>query len=235
MRTLGWQAAALVVILTGFAGVSQGEEPSSKKTSPTITVHVHDYAQVDYKTLMEAEKVATRIFGESGVETRWINASNNTQEGWEDERSSDLTRITLDILPHAMADHLQLSNEVMGLAPGVGRDRRIVYVFYNRIDRVDDTKLQLLARLGGIYVPTFKTFGHAIAHEIGHLLLNMEGHSKTGIMRGTWELDDLRDVALGRLFFTSQQAEAMRIEVARRVGQHETREVARFESPIPAR
>jgi len=56
----------------------------------------------------------------------------------------------------------------------------------------------------------------SIAHEIGHLLLNLETHSATGIMRGDWDLRDLQGVATGFLLFTPQQAEIIRTEVARR-------------------
>jgi hypothetical protein len=221
---------ALVMMLTGLAGTAQGKAADFPERSLTLTIDVYNYAKVDAKTMKDAEKVATRIVRETGVETRWVDISDSGQADLVEERSFDPTHITLDVLPRAMGDHLQLSNDVMGLAPGVGPDRQIVYVFYNRIDRVNGTQLQLEARLDGIYVRTSQTFGHAIAHEVGHLLLNTEGHSKTGIMRATWQLDDLRDVALGRLFFTSQQAEVIRAEVIRRVGRHQTVDTAGFES-----
>lgn len=227
----------LGLVVTGNASaVAQTTAAGSADTSLTVTIHVYNYAEVDQKTLMEAEKVATGIFRKTGVETRWIDASDSKQQDWNDERSSDLTHIALNILPRAIADRVQLSNEMMGLAPGTGPDRHLVYIFYNRIERVNDTQ----PFIGGIYVRTSETFGHAIAHEIGHLLLNMEVHSHIGIMRGNWGLEDLREVACGRLFFTSQQAEVIRAEVVRRVGvrgfgQLQTVEVAGLESPTLAR
>lgn len=206
----------LGLIVTGKASaVAQTTAPGSADMSLTITIHVYNYAEVDHQTLMEAEKIATRLFRKTGVETRWIDASDNKQQDWSSETSSDLTHIALNILPRAIDDRVQLSNEVMGLAPGTGPDRHLVYVFYNRIESANDTQL---TRLDGIHVPTSQTFGHVIAHEIGHLLLNMEVHSNIGIMRGGWDLKDLQEIAYGCLVFTPVQAEVIRAEVVRRVG-----------------
>jgi hypothetical protein len=58
--------------------------------------------------------------------------------------------------------------------------------------------------------------GNAIAHEIGHLLLNNQSHSASGIMRGDWNLWDLRNASYGYLLFTPQQAQAIQQEARRR-------------------
>ena len=63
--------------------------------------------------------------------------------------------------------------------------------------------------------------GHAMAHEIGHILLNLDIHTGIGIMRGSWNMDDLLDAASGQLVFTTQQAAVIRAEVARRMSQQE--------------
>ena len=50
---------------------------------------------------------------------------------------------------------------------------------------------------------------HAMAHEIGHLLLPY-GHSAAGLMRADWDAKDMRLAAHGRLNFTREQAELIR-------------------------
>jgi hypothetical protein len=207
-----------LILVAGLTGLGQSAAAGLPESNLTIAIHIHDYAAVDQKTLTETEKVATGIFRQAGVQTRWIDAAplSDQQQVSTDGRSVGLADITLNILPRTMADRLQLSSEAMGLAPGTGRDRQIVYVFYNRTDRANDTQQP---KFGWIYVRTSQTLGHVIAHELGHLLLNVALHSQAGIMRGDWGLEDLREVACGQLFFTSQQAEVIRAEVARRVGQ----------------
>jgi hypothetical protein len=56
---------------------------------------------------------------------------------------------------------------------------------------------------------TLIVLAHAMAHEIGHLLLPY-GHSATGLMRADWNAKDLNLAIDGRLNFTSEQAELIR-------------------------
>jgi len=77
--------------------------------------------------------------------------------------------------------------------------------------------------------------GHAIAHEVGHLLLNRQVHSPHGIMRGEWGFADFRDMTEGMFLFTPQQTEFLRADARRRNTQQETIKVAALESPALAR
>jgi len=62
------------------------------------------------------------------------------------------------------------------------------------------------------------------AHEIGHLLLGANNHSRRGIMRPHWNRKDLEDAYFGRQGFTPQQT--MRVEADVR---------ARVEARVPVR
>ena len=55
--------------------------------------------------------------------------------------------------------------------------------------------------------------GHVMAHEIGHLLLGSNAHSRHGIMQARWKRDQLRSIATGGLLFTPEQAVEMRSKV----------------------
>jgi hypothetical protein len=230
----------LGLVVTGNApAVAQNTAAGSADTSLTVTIHVFNYAEVDHKTLMEAEKIAAGIFRKVRVETRWTHAAPTPKINQDstDQSSWDLTDIDLNIVPRVMADRLGLPNKAMGLAPGTEPDRQVVYVFYNSVEALAQSQVRAVFD-GSIrrQATTAQVLGHAIAHEIGHLLLNLESHSAIGIMRGDWDLNDLRDIASGFLLFTPQQAEVIRAEVAKRVGvrrfeQLQTVEVAGLESP----
>jgi hypothetical protein len=116
-----------------------------------------------------------------------------------------------------MANRLGLPINVMGVAPGTGPDRQNVYVFYNRAQELAHRQLETQPR-GPIsqHASVSQILGAMVAHEIGHVLLNMPLHSETGIMRGAWDRKDLYDVAHHCLFFTPSQAEMIRSEVRRR-------------------
>jgi hypothetical protein len=62
----------------------------------------------------------------------------------------------------------------------------------------------------GYHAATDVVLGAAIAHEIGHLLLPHDSHSKSGIMRAEWNQSDFRNAKSGGLLFTADQAAQIR-------------------------
>jgi hypothetical protein len=182
----------LGVVLTG----------SAAERNPVLTIQVNNLAEVGRMTLVQAEETATGIFQKTGVETRWIEPAAG--------ESFPLSHIQLKILPSLVSIGVGLPDKAMGLAPGSGPDRQSVYVFYDRV--------QALAKKHGAdtHADAAQILGHAIAHEIGHLLLNDQNHSAIGIMRGDWNLWDLRNASYGYLLFTPQQAKAIQQEARRR-------------------
>ena len=226
-RTISW--ALRLALMAGLTGIDLSAAAGSPETSLTITIHACNFAQVDSRSLRDAEVVATEIFRKAGVETRWVDAdstSENMQRHPAAHGSYNLSDIQLDILPPLMAERLGLPNNVMGLAPGTERDRQLVYVFFDKVNAIAEKETQ--ARVdGGIsaYAIRVQILGHAIAHEVGHILLNLNSHSDTGIMRASWDLRQLRDACYGYLVFTPPQAEAIRLEVGRRRGLQNTPEL----------
>jgi hypothetical protein len=222
MRTGLIQSLALCLALTdGLAGFGWGAPASSLETYPTIRIHVDDYANVDRRTLMEAERVTAAIFRKAGVESLWKGfgpAANGTPVVSVDPRLFILSDIQLGILPRRMTDRLRLPDGVLGVAPGAETGRHLAYVFYDRVESLAGG--QSGRRVHGNICDSASTaqiLGHAMAHEIGHLLLNLKTHSDGGIMRGSWDVRTLQDACYGYLLFTREQGEAMRTEVNRRL------------------
>ena len=131
-RTQRWALIlGLGLVATANAAAAKNYPAPPLDTRLVITIHVHNYAEVDHKTLAEAESVATEIFRKAGVESRWIDSSDTQHAnlvGW------DLTHLELSILSEQMSHRLPLANEVMGVAPGTGLNRRLVYVLYSRVE-----------------------------------------------------------------------------------------------------
>ena len=211
---------SLGLILTGgFTRVERSVAASPGQGSLTITLQVYNYAEVDHKTLMGAEKVAAMIFRKAGVESRWVEAAlNSDNKKGNSEDTEWLNLFPVAILPSSMAERLPLADNALGWAPGAGPDRHLVYVLYNRVESLarEQTRAQVKGSIRA-HAGAAQILGTAIVHEIGHLLLNLESHSPIGIMRGGWDLNDLRSISYGSLFFTSQQAEVIRAEVGRRL------------------
>lgn len=227
MKAMGRLTTLVLVVVVGLNLISQSAVAASQSSNLTITIAVRNYARVDKDTLVNAEDVATQIFRETGLETKWLDLALEPEGQQEVSRDPKIFQIQLGLIPADMADRLHFRNNVMGFAPGEGLDRQVVYVFY---DRVED-----MARFRSILIRNpskAQILGTVIDHEIGHVLLNVESHSSKGIMRGHWDLWDLQDIANGRLFFTSSQCEIIRTEVVKRVGQRKPLQVAGL--PIPA-
>jgi len=208
------------ILTAAFTVLAQRGVASTANGSLTMTIHTYNYAEVDHKTLKEAEEVATGIFRKVGVESRWVDTvvtSETKLEGPAGERAFNLFHIQLSFLSRSMADRLGLPNNVMGLAPGSGPDRQRVYVFEDNVRAL--AQRHMTARANGTNrtcVNTSQILGDSVAHEIGHVLLNLPSHSATGIMRGDWDLNALQDACYGYLLFSPQEAEAIRIELGRR-------------------
>ena len=78
----------------------------------------------------------------------------------------------------------------------------MAYIFYSRI--------QTLVADGDAGLSDI--LGHAMAHEIGHLLIG-PSHSQVGIMQAEWTREDLASAARNQLSFTPSQLELLRASV----------------------
>ena len=76
-------------------------------------------------------------------------------------------------------------------------------------DRVARTSSRTGANASGV-------LGRVIAHEIGHLLIGTNHHSKDGLMRAVWTDVELRRPVGLEWHFSASEAQRMRAEIARR-------------------
>ena len=204
-RSLG----ALMLILTSGLVTASQAAARTKPTSLVLTIEVRNYANVDAETLEKAEGVAALIFRQAGVQTQWIDR--------EIPNDLDSSILQVQLIAGVMAERLNVAHNVMGLAPGNERDRQFVYVLYDGVEALARAHKEALLRGEVQRNPNrAQILGVLIAHEIGHLLLNLPSHSGAGIMRGDWNFKDLEDAAYGCLLFTRPQAKSLQTEVVRR-------------------
>jgi hypothetical protein len=231
MRTTAkWQLTVGLIVVAGIAGPVQSAAAGSAAASLSFTIHVRNYAHVDAKELAKVEKVASRIFQKAGVVSQWVDApltSKDLQKSSVDKHSFGLSQIWVSLLPSTMSDRINMPASVTGLAPGEGPDRVLGYVFYSRVEDLHRRQvLAMGARANMSPASVADILGNVIAHEVGHILLNLAVHSETGIMRGDWDFNVLNDIACSSLGFTKQQGEVMQAEVARRARQQDVLEAA---------
>jgi hypothetical protein len=170
-----------------------------------ITVQVYNWAHVAPGTLTAAEGEGTRIFREAGVGVLWLNCPLSPAEAQESPICAEpcpwgrfVVRIVSDVPTGFSKTSLGFAFTDTGIYASV---------FYQRVNE--------FAKEGT--ATHSKILGHAMAHEIGHLLLDLRGHATFGIMRGRWNVQDLRSASMGALVFSSKESALIRDAAARRM------------------
>jgi hypothetical protein len=235
---LQWGLSVGLAVAITLAGFDHSAAAAPQGPRPAFTIHLRNYAGVPSGTLAEAESVATAIFRGAGIETRWNEmdmSGGRVHAAVVQDQPMTLADIQVNVLPDTAAIPAGVSDGVIGVAPGAGPDRTLADVFDGRV-RVLFRKISSAYLKGDIDRPVSRgqLLGHVIAHEVGHLLLNQQGHSPSGIMRREWAFADFRDMVSGMLLFTSEQARFMRAEVVRR-DEREPTSVAATGSPSTTR
>jgi len=212
-----------LVLLLGQAFAAGGFRNNSSKTESEgslgsdlkMIVRVYNYAGVDPTTLALAENQALKILQHAGVTAEWRNfslssaATMRTASLSPDGPAAGFPDIFLRIVPSSMSPIDGRETLGCALPSSKGRPASDAWVLFDRIERE--------ARLG-IASPG-QILGHAMAHEIGHLLLGPEAHTAVGVMRAHWGTQDYVLMSEGSLFFTPRQAQLLRLSVQARIGQ----------------
>jgi len=177
-----------------------------------IIVRVYNYAGVSRGTLARAEEEASRIFREAHVEMTWLDCPTSpavAEKYPACEPPLGAMGVDLRILPQAMAACVPSGKERLGLAlPSTkAGSASSAWVFYHRVEQLAERKDASPAQI----------LGHAIAHEIGHLLLGPNRHSSAGLMRAEWHREELQRASRGEMLFTPEQSEFIRTEVLARM------------------
>jgi hypothetical protein len=173
-----------------------------------IEIRVYDLAGVAPKTLAEAERQAGRVFHKAGIETEWhhvILAGAPNPEGLAGLPPPYQSTFVLRILDNEMSEKLDIREEALGYAITCPVEERgcIANLLYPRLVALSEQGDASLSEI----------LGYALAHELGHLLLSANAHSRTGVMQARWTGETLREASRGRLLFTAEQAEQIRKEV----------------------
>ena len=200
------QATCLSVSLLLAAVVwPAGAISASAPPGFTITIHVYNYAAAPDKTLARAKEEAGRIFRNAGLTALWVDHALSAGDLRYPHRSTESWDGTHFVLRLLTLSREGSSINAMGEALSLVE---IANVFMNRV-----TEQAAIAE-----VSVSRMLGHAIAHEIGHLLLGDNSHSPGGIMGAPWSKQDLWRMSKGDLLFTHEEVTRIQAEVRHRAG-----------------
>jgi hypothetical protein len=185
---------------------------------PTIRVRVVNYARATPSALTGAEHEAGLIFGQAGLQIVWVNCRTPHSPIALPDPCQESLRPN-DILLRVVAKptknaERRFEDPVFGFAAAPV----LACVYYDfALDRAkaDNAEYDLPVILGGM-----------IAHEVGHLLLGPNSHSRFGVMQARWGRKQIEQATIGTLIFSREQAKRMQAELQLRL----TRQAACLEN-----
>ena len=188
----GWRWVVAIVLLCGSAVAEAGADGQVRAlayASARIRTAVVDQAGVE----------VVRIFRSAGIELRWVNCSERNAES-DCRNLHDKEKLILNVLPRGKTAGESVYGDAFLGEDGTGK---YADNFFERIKEAHDENGIDEARL----------LGAVVAHEIGHLLLGLRAHTWLGIMAPKWSGESLRQMAMGRLLFTPEQATRMQVRI----------------------
>jgi hypothetical protein len=201
-------SSVLTLTIAGVSqqGHAQAYPPTLKRAGPMIRLRIYNQG-ISHALLLRSEGEATAILSHAGLEVGWVDCPVNATETaaypacGKTFRRSDFT---IHILTAGAARRVAVQREALGQALEYPSHAMgcSAYVFYR--------DLRQLAR--DVDVNESQILGHALAHEIGHLLLGAKSHTPTGIMSAHWRREELFTLARTSLFFTEEESTRMRAE-----------------------
>jgi len=162
---MGWQAVGLAV---------------------TIVIRSYDNAGVPAEDLAAARAHTEAVLQQAGLNIVWADcwAGGRRQPADEAPRCQEPVGgdIVLRLQKTRVADRSKFVSMGFSLVKTKDAAPFLSTVYVDRAYSV--------AQVAGIDAP--RVLGLAIAHEIGHVLLNSNTHSATGLMRADWSRNELR-------------------------------------------
>ena len=150
----------------------------------TIIVRTFNNFRVPADQLTAARTEATTILKDAGLGVIWLDCwLGNAEPPDAPDRCRAKVGTDLVLRLHAAAAGASSHYTSLGFAVVVRKGTPFLATIYPDLG-------ETIARRAGI--DTSIVLGRAMAHEIGHLLLNSNAHAEDGLMRAAWTQKELR-------------------------------------------
>jgi hypothetical protein len=160
-----------------------------------LRVSVFNSSPISSSTIERAEGEAGHVLRDAGIEAIWLNCPQEISQEASRGRCSEAS-----FPSHLHLRVLRVSHGLKVSTVGISfsaEDGRGCYadLFYEPIQQLE----------AETHVSKPVILGHAMAHELGHLLLGTNSHSPSGLMRAHWTREDLSNASVGNLRFSKEQ------------------------------
>jgi hypothetical protein len=164
-------------------------------------VRLYDLAGAPPADIARATTEASEIFDRIGVRLTWLDCGAAAAEARCNEISGPAV-LNLRLMPSHMQPREGLPKSIFGFAlmSTNGGFATTANVYFESVSEISDgRKLRRSVVLGAM-----------MAHELGHLLLGINSHSKIGLMTLPWGPKVLLDADRGMLGFSNDEADRVR-------------------------
>jgi hypothetical protein len=192
----------------------------------SLTVRIYDYAQPGDAIRARATQVAARVLASAGVATTWLDCPL-TMEQMQSNHACDSetgpSDLVMRLLSPEMHPAVSSQTQTFGYAlVDANSTPRIASILFENVERLAFER-DLDSSYGAIhrslpyqrYVAVL--LGHVLAHEIGHLLLGTNQHSREGLMQARWDAATTEHAITRRLEFSPRQAKTLRKQLLSRI------------------
>jgi hypothetical protein len=180
----------------------------------SLSIRVYNRAGVPPRVLEAAIQETSRILARAGIETSWTEGPPDAPEactfdfsGWSPYQhpNPDTRNYLVVVIGHR--GQASGSRETLGFALPDASTGVHAFIFYDSLEQLTNPRV----------VTPPKMLGHAIAHEIGHVLLGSGHHSPAGLMKPRWDTADHMRAQAGMMQFTASETKIVRQRAALRM------------------
>ena len=189
-------AIAVVGSLVLFSGSVEATDRALPEAR--VMVRLYDQAGLDEGTLERARQISSKVFRLAGVEINWVAC---LVDGTESKRvcakSLGPNEISVRILERSASQKGTASHAAGAHAfqlPGL-KGAGFVSMFQDRLKKLSIDKR----------VHAGTVLGYVMAHEVGHILLPPNSHSRTGLMKALLGRTEWLAASMGGLNLTGRQ------------------------------
>jgi len=159
-----------------------------------VEVVVHNRARVSDTMMLDARSIVKSVYAQAGVQLEWLSATPTSHMSFVGQR------VHIIIVTANGAAGIGYQADAVGFTPsGEGHHGNLAYILEHRV--------RLIAQ--GYRVLPGVVLGAAMAHEMGHMLLQ-SGHTATGLMRAEFNQADFRRIVSGELHLSLSEAADLR-------------------------
>ncbi len=212
-----YRRCLISTLLLALASAAAAKELPSELGEPlTLTVRTYNYTGEPESVLVPAKEVAAGVFRKLGIQIAWADCTPGSESAQRHPACQPQAVFETDVLNLKIISR-EMAQRVSGLFPGdtfgfalpaqgdgFGSNATI---FYHSVGEVAPDAKRLPATI----------LGHVLAHEMGHLLLGMKGHSRHGIMHVPWGPQELGRASQGGLLFEAKQGRRIQAQVEARM------------------